>query len=163
MTEPLISQARSDADYATARTLFEEYAAALGVDLCFQGFAAEPQNLPGLYGAPSGCLLLARAAAGVIGCVAVRRLRAHSCELKRLYVRAAARGTGLGRTLSVAAIGQARALGYRHMLLDTLGSMRAARHLYQALGFRQIDAYYDNPLPDTVYMQLDLTPAGPRA
>ncbi len=152
----VVVPAQSDADYAAARELFCEYAAALGVDLCFQGFGAELQQLPVMYGPPDGYLLLASANVARVGCIGVRRFDAHSCELKRLYVRAAARGTGLGRSLVATALERARLLGYRRTLLDTLPLMAAARRLYESFGFAPCDAYYHNPITGVVYMALDL-------
>jgi ribosomal protein S18 acetylase RimI-like enzyme len=145
------------ADFAAVRVLFREYAAGLGVDLCFQGFEAELERLPEMYGAPQGCLVLARAGERLVGCGALRRLDAGEvCEMKRLYVRAEARGTGLGRILAESVIAKGRSLGYAVMRLDTLAHMTAARRLYRSLGFVETAAYYDNPLPNVVYMELDL-------
>jgi len=76
--------------------------------------------------------------------------------MKRLYVRSAARGGGLGRSLVAVALERARALGYRRMLLDTLAVMDAARRLYQSFGFVTCEAYYHNPIAGAVYMALDL-------
>jgi putative acetyltransferase len=178
-THPLLVQARSDAEFAIAHALFREYADQLGVDLCFQGFAAELQTLDTMYGPPGGCLILARRPDMLLGtlthnpspasgagqeyfaCIGVRRVCDNVCEMKRLYVRNAARGTGLGRRLAQAAIDAARAIGYTRMVLDTLGSMTAARTLYSSLGFKEIPAYYDNPIPGVTYMGLDLRSAGP--
>ena len=159
--EPALTQAADASAYAAARALFEEYAAEIKVDLCFQGFTAELGRLPEMYGPPSGCLLLAqepRAPAGErpLGCGALRRLSPDLCEMKRLYVRPQARRLNLGRLIAQALIVQTRDLGYRRMLLDTLESMIPARTLYYSLGFRETAAYYSNPLPDVVYMALDL-------
>jgi ribosomal protein S18 acetylase RimI-like enzyme len=157
----LIRPATSAADFVGARTLFEEYAASIGVDLCFQGFAEELAMLPGAYAPPRGRLLLAGMEPSPLGCVALRPLAgdAHSTdigEIKRLYVRPEARRTGLGATLARTVIEEARAIGYREVKLDTLATMTAARALYASLGFRECAAYYHNPLPGTVYMALAL-------
>jgi ribosomal protein S18 acetylase RimI-like enzyme len=139
---------------AIARALFEEYAAALGVDLCFQNFAQELAELPGAYAPPRGCLLFAERAAEHLGCVALRPLGDGTGEVKRLYVRPKARGLGVGRALAEAVIARAQAIGYRELKLDTLAAMRDAQALYASLGFRECEAYYANPLGGTVYMEL---------
>lgn len=149
-------QAYSAGDYAAGKLLIEEYAAALGVDLCFQNFAEEIANLPGLYGPPCGCLLIAESNEELAGCVAVRGLDDGDCEIKRLYVRPKYRREGVGRRLVETAIGFARDVGYARMLLDTLPAMTEAQSLYQSLGFGEIDGYYRNPVEGVRYLALEL-------
>ena len=140
------------------RALFREYEKWLDYDLCFQGFEAELAGLPGRYAPPSGRLWLAEVHGQLAGCVGLRSLDANVCEMKRLYVRDFARGKGVGRALAQRVLEDARAIGYRAMRLDTLPDrMQAANALYDALGFREIPAYYDNPLPGVRYMELALS------
>ena len=136
---------------ATAAALFREYASSLGVDLSFQNFEEELASLPGDYAPPRGRLLLAGD-----GCVALRPIDDEICEMKRLYVRPDARGTGLGRALVEHVIAEARAIGYRAMRLDTLPSMTTAAAMYRALGFREIEPYRFNPVAGTRFFELDL-------
>lgn len=142
------------------RTIFREYAAGLGVDLCFQGFETELAGLPGDYAEPAGALLLALVDGQVAGCGALRPLAdvdyPNACEMKRLYVRRAFRGFGLGRLLAQALVDRARGAGYSNLLLDTLDDMEAARSLYETLGFEEIPPYYYNPIPGAHYLRADL-------
>lgn len=145
------------ADLGDVRRLFREYEAAIGIDLCFQGFEEELASLPGRYAGPRGALFIARDAGEPVGCVGLRPMADQDiCEMKRLYVRAKRRGTGLGRQLIDCALEAARLAGYRAMRLDTLENMTAAQRLYRELGFREIPAYYPNPLPGVKYFELDL-------
>ena len=151
-------QAKSDKEIQEARQLFEEYAAGLGINLCFQNFDKELADLPGAYAPPSGRLMLAVEDEGTAGCVALRKIADRICEMKRLYVRPKYRGRGLGRTLTESLIGEARAIGYKRMRLDTLpGRMDQAIAMYRSLGFKNIEPYYNNPVEDAAFMELELS------
>jgi putative acetyltransferase len=151
-----ICQAITPEQIVLSRALFEEYAGWLGIDLSFQGFAAELAGLPGVYAAPRGRLLLALDGSNSSGCVALRPLGEGVCEMKRLYVRPGFRRQGIGKLLAERIVAEARTIGYRTMRLDTLPSMQAAIRLYEALGFVRCAAYYGTPLSDTVFMELQL-------
>ncbi|MHB8784963.1 MAG: carbonate dehydratase [Thauera sp.] len=138
------------------RQFFRNYAAWLGVDLSYQGFADEVANLPGAYGEADGRLFYAEAGGQPAGCVGIRRFSEGVCEMKRLYVDPAARGLGVGRKLALEAIKAARALGYRRILLDTVPAMRIAVKLYRELGFQEAPAYYPSPVEGTIFLTLDL-------
>lgn len=142
------------------RALMREYASSLGVDLCFQDFDQEMQALPGDYAAPRGALLAAMVDGALAGCCALRPLDnadyPNACEMKRLYVRPAFRGLGLGRLLAEAILDQARLAGYDSVLLDTLSDMETARALYTDLGFTEIPPYYHNPIPGSHYLRVKL-------
>ena len=160
-----LAKVRHAEEIAATAALFREYADWLGIDLSFQGFEAELASLPGKYAPPMGELMLACSPdGGALGCVAVRPLDgAVVCEMKRLYVRPAARGLGIGRILVAAIIKSAEELGYAQMKLDTLPSMPEAFALYKRCGFLEIPAYYHNPVPGTVYLGKLLSPRIPRA
>jgi GNAT superfamily N-acetyltransferase len=157
-----ITQALAEPAISQARTLFQEYAMTPGVEACMQDFERELSSLPGVYARPTGRLLLAlrHDPAGVdepIGCVGLRKLEDGTCEMKRLYVRSSLRGEGVGRALVETLISEARVMGYRKMLLDTLPSMREAQALYKRLGFVEIPAYLKNPTPNALCFELALS------
>ena len=155
----VLAAAQGEHDMEIARTLFLEYAEWLQVDLCFQDFEAELASLPGKYAPPGGGLWLARVDGKVAGTIAFRPFQDGICELKRFWVRGEFRRLGLGRRLAVACVAAARDCGYKAMCLDTLGQMTAARTLYEDLGFREIPAYYDNPVDDVRYMRCEFDDA----
>jgi len=155
-----IKQAQTPGEIAAVRLLFREYEAFLGVDLCFQNFEDELASLPGKYAPPDGGLLIALSKDNTLGCVAMRRMDAETCEMKRLFVKPEARGTGLGKQLAQEIIALARERDYSVMRLDTLDRLAEAMCLYEAIGFRQTDPYYDNPLPGVVYWELELNRMG---
>lgn len=168
MTEPVVEivQVAALGEVEPVRALFREYAAALGVDLCFQNFEAELAGLPGDYAAPRGALLMALVDGMPAGCVAMRPLpdvdHTNACEMKRLFVRRAYRRLGLGRQLAQQLMDLATQAGYSCMLLDTLDDMETARGLYQTLGFEEIAPYYFNPIPGAHYLKVTLQAVGTR-
>jgi GNAT superfamily N-acetyltransferase len=136
--------------------LFGEYADSLEINLDFQGFDEELAGLPGEYAPPNGCLLIALWENHVAACVGLRNFSPAICEMKRLYTRPQFRGLGIGRALCEAVIDKARIIGYKHMRLDTLPSMRRVRALYASLGFKEIEPYRSNPVEGTSFMELIL-------
>lgn len=143
-------------DVESVRELFREYAGSLGFSLDFQGFEEEVARLPGEYAPPEGRLLVAVKTGQAVGCVALRRLDAQTCEMKRLYVKSRFRGAGIARALAYGLVAESRRMGYRRMCLDTLPVMGEARLLYQHMGFREIAPYYQNPVPGSMFMELKL-------
>jgi putative acetyltransferase len=151
------TQAISESQVAQARELFLEYAKSLGFSLCFQNFDAELANLPGDYAPPTGRLLLAEYEGQLAGCVALHRLDADTCEMKRLYLRPQFRGKGVGRALVDRIIAESRQIGYTRMRLDTVEPvMKDAVAMYRKIGFKEIAAYCKNPMAGALYMELTL-------
>ena len=142
--------------WETARTLVREYAASLGVSLDFQNFDEELRHFEKEYAPPGGVFLLARNEGEFVGCGALRRFSVADCEMKRLYVRPSGRDLGLGRKIAVALICEAKSLGYKRMLLDTLPTMRSAQALYKSLGFVSTEPYRFNPIAGTSFLKLEL-------
>lgn len=143
-------------DVAAVRELFLEYARAVDEPRCFPDFKRELDALPGEFRPPGGRLLLALEGDAAAGCVAVRRLDPERAEMKRLYVRPAWRGRGLGCDLARAAIGAARELGCSRLLLDSLPAMVPAIALYRSLGFRETAPYLARPTPGALCFELAL-------
>jgi ribosomal protein S18 acetylase RimI-like enzyme len=153
-----IRPARVPDEVPVVRDLFRAYAAGLGVDLCFQSFDAELAGLPGAYAPPAGRLLVVDAGTELAGCVALRAHAAGVGEVKRLYVRPAFRGRGLGRELINRVVTEAQAAGYRELVLDTLPSMGEAIALYGSAGFAETGPYTADPVPGALYFRKPLTP-----
>jgi ribosomal protein S18 acetylase RimI-like enzyme len=146
---PKLVEATGAAQVAVVRELFAEYARLVDEPCCFADFAQELASLPGEY----RLFLLENAA----GCVALRFLDGKTAEMKRLYVRSAHRGRGLGRALAEAVIAAAREAGCARIVLDTLPKMREAQALYAMLGFRKIQPYLPAPTPGALCFELNLS------
>ncbi len=148
--------AESEVHFEDGKKLFMEYAASLPIDLAFQRFEEELDTVQDQYGPPSGALVLVYAGSRAVGCAGVRSKGQGIAELKRMYVQPEFRGHHLGRLLLERSVSTARDLGYGKLRLDTLASMTSARRLYESFGFRIIEAYYDNPHADAIYMEKTL-------
>lgn len=151
-----IIRAASNKDIEVIRALFREYADSLDIDLSFQEFEKELDNLPGEYQSPDGTLLLAMYEGLPAGCVALRKIDRSVCELKRLYVKDNYRKKKIGKILMLEIIKVARNIGYKYMRLDTLSTMEKAIRLYYRIGFKEISPYRYNPIEGALYMELDL-------
>ncbi len=151
-----IIQAQTPQEIAEVRELFLEYAKSLDFELCFQNFDEELEGLPGSYSPPEGRLFLAERSGAIAGCIALRKLDEHICEMKRLYVKPRFRGNNLGKVLVEKLINEARKIGYQKMRLDTVPSMQTAQKLYKSMGFYEIRPYRENPVPGAVFMELEL-------
>ena len=157
MTDRIVAVTHAGPDeLALIRDFMLEYAAERNLDLSFQGFAAEVESLPGAYAPPHGALFIVRVDGVPLGSVAVRSSAPGIAELKRLYLRPAARGAGAGRSLVITALEWAREAGYERMRLDTVPGMEVAQALYRALGFHEIAAYRHNPIPGVRFFERSL-------
>ena len=145
--------AESKEDYAAAKLLFQEYAESININLDFQRFDEELDNLNSMYGAPQGGILLAKDAEAIVACVAVRKISETIGELKRMYTRPAWQNKGIGKILLERAVVLARDCNYKALRLDSLNYMTAAIRLYKQAGFDEIPAYYKNPVAEAIYFE----------
>ena len=156
ISAPQIRPVEGDASLASVRILLQEYWDSFGFTPCFQNFADELTGLPGAYGSPGGRLAMATVDAQLAGCVALRRIDELRAEAKRLYVRPAFRGLGLGRTLIEWAMSEARVAGYRELVGDTMPAMRDALALYDRMGFERGEPYTENPTKGAIFIRIKL-------
>ncbi len=152
-----IKEVRDKEAELDALLLIKEYIYSLPFELDFQDVEKELGEFPGKYSPEfRGTVLLAYIDGVPVGVVALRKIEDDICEMKRLYVKKQARGRGIGKYLSIALMERARELGYKKMRLDTLYSMTSAVSLYKSLGFYEIPPYRYNPLPDALFMEIEL-------
>jgi len=156
VSEFVFVRAKTTDQFVAARNLFVEYAEGLTIDLCFQNFEKELDEIPVQYNEPAGGLILIRHKHGYMGCAGIRKLEDTIAELKRMYIQPRYRGSGLGRILLGRAVDLARELGYSKIRLDTLRTMDAAVNLYRKSGFTGIDPYYFNPSPEVLYFEKEI-------
>lgn len=152
----IIRQALFPTERDDVISIFREYVSSPTVSLGFQEYEAEFAGLPGKYAAPEGYLLLAREGDTVLGCAALRRVDESTCEMKRVYVRPAARGRNLGRLLVEAILNEAKLAGYSRICLDVLPEFTAAQKLYESMGFESAEPVSFNPVPGTKFLALAL-------
>ena len=143
-------------EWESVRELFREYWGSFGFSPCFQNFESEVAGLPGAYAPPGGALVLALIDGRVAGCAALRQFDAQRGEAKRLYVRPEFRGRGVGRALLDWAIAEARGMGYREMVGDTIPEMAVALAMYDRAGFERTGPYAAAPTPGAIYLRLTL-------
>jgi ribosomal protein S18 acetylase RimI-like enzyme len=156
MLNIIIKQVEKPDEIENVKQLFLEYAESLNFDLCFQNFDEELQQLPGRYSPPEGRLLIALNDNKPAGCAALRKHNEHTCEMKRLYVKPEFRHFGLGKILVDKLLDEAKMIGYKKMILDTVPSMESARKIYESIGFKETKPYYYNPQPGTIFMSINL-------
>ncbi|MDN5503483.1 MAG: GNAT family N-acetyltransferase [Comamonas sp.] len=152
----IIRQALFPTEREDVISIFREYVSSPTVNLGFQEYEAEFAGLPGKYEAPQGRLLLAREGDTVLGCAALRSVDESTCEMKRVYVRPAARGRNLGRLLVEAILIEAKLAGYSRICLDVLPEFTAAQTLYESMGFEHAEPVSFNPVPGTKFLALAL-------
>ena len=149
-------QPSNAAEWDHVRELFREYWVSFGFSPCFQGFEAEVAGLPGAYAPPDGALVLALIDGQAAGCAALRRFDAQRCEAKRLYVRPEFRGQGVGHALLNWVMAEARTMGYREIVGDTISQMAVALAMYDRAGFERTGPYAEAPTPGAIYLRLKL-------
>lgn len=157
-TRMMIVRATDEPRIAMVRGLMSEYAQEWpGGEIETITFRNELDHLPGAYAPPRGALLLALNEGNTpTGCVAIRKISADACELKRMFVAPAWRGSSGGRGLLQAALVEAARLGYKRVRLDTLQQMTSARRLYESVGFQTIQAYRPTDENQTVFYEFNL-------
>ena len=103
------------------------------------------------FSPPEGRLVLAHVADHPVGIGCFHRISSEIAELKRMYVRPAARGNGVGRAVLESLLYAARETGYRTMRLESAAFMKAAHSLYHSVGFVDIDPYVETEIPADVW------------
>lgn len=141
----MIISCKGTIDFERARQITIDYLQWLNMDLAYQGVDSELDSLEEMYGAPKGCFLLAYVENDFVGGVGLRKLEKGVCEMKRLFVYPKFQKCGIGAMLCKRIIGEAKLLGYRSMKLDTVAKLKSAIKLYEKLGFKETEAYCENP------------------
>jgi putative acetyltransferase len=145
------------------RALMREYAAMPHTVGRWDSSTADIAALPTPFVAPTGLLLMAQRDGEALGCGALLALDRECMEIKRVYVRPAARGLGLGARMTTALMRHAKRLGYSTVRLDTAPELHIARSLYERLGFQPIGAYKGGMRIDTLFFERSLQDIDPQA
>ena len=121
-----------------------------------QNYDHETENLEEKYGLPYGRLYIVLCDGNISGCIALRKIDSENCEMKRLYVKPEYRGKNIGALLVKNIINEAREIGYKHILLDTLPFLQTAMEMYKRYGFYEIESYNNSPMDNLIYLKYDL-------
>lgn len=148
-----VEPATTHAEYEAGKEIFMAYAMFLGLDLEFQGFSKEMATLQEMYGAPKGCLLLAKRGQEYIGAVGLREHAPGVAEMKRMFVLPEHQGIGAGNLLVELFIAKAKELGYFSIKLDSIRVLGKAYALYRKFGFKETEPYRYNPHPEAIFME----------
>lgn len=153
MAKNIIIHTLDAQDIGSAKEIIQEYLHWIGVDLSFQHIEDELANFPDLYQEPEGAFLMAKVGQQFAGCVGLKKIDEHVCEMKRLFVREEFRTLGIGKALVERILAEAKELEYTAIRLDTLSWMKGAVGLYRKFGFVEIGQYVENPLPGAIFME----------
>lgn len=153
---PEVSRAVFPDDLHAVLALYQEYIDSTSVDLSFQGNDQEFIQLAEKYSSDESQIFLLKKEGVPVGCAAFRRLDAHTCEMKRVYIRPGARGNKWGSMLMDRVLQAASQNGYKKICLDVLPEFTAALELYKSYGFVEHPPVTHNPVPGTHFLGLDL-------
>jgi ribosomal protein S18 acetylase RimI-like enzyme len=166
-----IGTSASESTIKQAQELLLEYGRSVvaqpsAARFCFAALEKEAARVPLSYLEQGGGCIMARANGEPAGFIAWREfsfgttsdaVASNAWELKRLWVRPATRGLGLGRALTQSVLKRAVAAGRRAVFLDTApASMAAAHRIYLDLGFLPCEPYNDNPVEGLAYLKKTL-------
>lgn len=149
----IIRDVRFPEDSETLRNLIHEYVDWLAIDLSYQNYEEEMKSLESLFSLPNGQYTFAVKDSEIAGGVGFKAIDRTTVEVKRLYVRTQYQGLGIGFALMRNLLNKVEALGYKRVVLDAVPPTIHAQYLYEAMGFREIPPYFNNPTPGTKFFE----------